>query len=292
MSSGVHAAVGERSMLFPAAAVFLLSAVALKVEVAPAAQVVLLALLAGAVGLPHGALDPLVAREAGLWRDRRGLVVFLLAYVALAAAALILWIAAPGPCLLIFLLYSAFHFSGDWRHHPLWLRLPAGCFIVSAPAFWFPEATRHYFSLLAGGTSAGWILEVMKMIAMPSGVGMIAALFHPRVTARLRIEWILLVGAAVVCPPLLFFLLYFCTIHSPRHLVHAACGLPARQVLPTALLFTLLTLALALFAFSQVRTLPGHDAVIQIVFVGLAILTVPHMLLVEYAHVPRARGVP
>jgi Brp/Blh family beta-carotene 15,15'-monooxygenase len=286
----VHAAVGERSILFPAAAMLLLSAMVLKIEVSPAAQVVMLALLVGLVGLPHGALDPLVAREAGLWRDRRGLIVFLLMYVALAAAALVLWIAAPGPCLLIFLLYSAFHFSGDWRHLPLWLRLPAGCFIVSAPAFWFPEETRHYFSLLADGFSAGWILETMKIIAVPSGVGMIAALFHPRVPAHLRIEWILLGGAVVVCPPLLFFLLYFCTIHSPRHLTHAARGLPARQVLPTALLFTLLTLALALFAFPLVRTLPGRDAVIQIVFVGLAILTVPHMLLVEYALASRTRA--
>jgi hypothetical protein len=35
--------------------------------------VVILALLVAVVGLPHGALDPLVARKAGLWRNSSGL---------------------------------------------------------------------------------------------------------------------------------------------------------------------------------------------------------------------------
>ena len=273
----------QRGIFFASAGI-LLGWVAFGFAWASWLQIGLLAVLVGLVGLPHGALDPLVAREAGIWKDGRGLTLFLLAYVALCAGALGVWLVLPGVSLLVFLLYSAFHFSGDWREAvPLRFRLSAGLTIVSAPALFFPEITGHYFSLLTSPVSGERVLLVMRILAVPALAGIGLALFSRRIPAMCKLEFAALVAVGALAEPLLFFLLYFCAQHSPRHLIHAAQGLPRKAVWGTAVIFTGLTLLLAGMAFPLLETLPRIEAVIQIVFVGLAVLTVPHMILVEYA---------
>jgi Brp/Blh family beta-carotene 15,15'-monooxygenase len=276
----------QRALFFVSGGV-LLGIVLLNYEVPQLAQITLLAILVGLVGLPHGALDPLVAREAGLWTDGPSLSRFLLAYVALGGAALLVWLVTPFVSLLIFLLYSAFHFSGDWRDDlPLPFRLAVGLYIVSASALFFPDLTAHAFGLLTDEPSGAMAVKVMRTLALPALLLIAVALLSPKAPLITKVEILALLVAGYLMQPLLFFLLYFCAQHSPRHLIHAAYGLPAKAVIGTAALFTLLTVLLALSAFPMLQTLPRMDAIIQIVFVGLAILTVPHMLLVEYA----ARG--
>lgn len=273
----------QRGVFFISAAL-LLGWVASGIPCAPWLQISLLAVLVGLVGLPHGALDPLVARQAGLWKNGRELALFLLAYVVLSALALVVWLALPGLSLLVFLLYSAFHFSGDWRAElPFGFRLAAGVYIVSASALFFPEITGHYFALLTSQESGEAVLGVMRILAVPALVGTGLAMFPRRIPWVCKGELAALLAAGFLVEPLLFFLLYFCAQHSPRHLIHAARGLPAKAVWGTAIFFTALTLIFASIAFPLLQTLPRMEAVIQIVFVGLAVLTVPHMILVEYA---------
>lgn len=270
--------------IFIVSAVLLLGWVIFGFPLALWLQIVLLAILVGLVGLPHGALDPLVAREAGIWKDGRGLMIFLLAYVMLSAATLAVWLTLPGVSLLIFLLYSAFHFSGDWRPTVPWVfRLAAGVYIVAAPALFFPEITGHYFSLLTSVSSGERVLMIMRILAGPALVVTSLALLMRTIPMVCKLEFAALLAVGCLAEPLLFFLLYFCAQHSPRHLIHAAQGLPPKAVFGTALVFTSLTLLIAAFAFPLLQTLPRIEAVVQIVFVGLAVLTVPHMILVEYA---------
>ena len=67
-----------------------------------------------AVGIPHGALDHLLAhrRLEAPWN-----LAFIARYLAASLALLAVWLVAPGPALAFFLLYSAWHFGqGDVEH--------------------------------------------------------------------------------------------------------------------------------------------------------------------------------
>jgi Brp/Blh family beta-carotene 15,15'-monooxygenase len=82
--------------------------------------------------------------------------------------------------------------------------------------------------------------------------------------------------------PLVLFLLYFCGLHSPRHLLHAAEGLNRKAATATAVGLTVITVALA--ALVVVLGPPGRldERLLQLTFIALAVLTVPHMVLIEY----------
>ena len=78
-------------------------------------QIIALGPLVALLGLPHGALDHRVA--SALWPlvKRRDHAMFVAAYIGLAIAVLALWIVVPSIALAAFLIYSALHFSDDWR---------------------------------------------------------------------------------------------------------------------------------------------------------------------------------
>jgi len=61
-----------------------------------------------AIGIPHGAVDHLL--DTGQWNPR-GIPLFVLKYLSIAAIMGLVWYAAPTPAMVIFLVYSAWHFG-------------------------------------------------------------------------------------------------------------------------------------------------------------------------------------
>lgn len=92
------------------------------------------------------------------------------------------------------------------------------------------------------------------------------------------------VGAAML-PPLLYFVAYFCLLHSLRHLTTTLALLPDRtralagaaRIMAASLLGAGAALALAIGGAGA----DAGNAILGVVFIGLAALTVPHMLLVD-----------
>jgi len=169
------------------------------------ALIVIVAILVAAVGLPHGALDPLVARKAGLWNNPSGLARFIGAYLLLAGIAGLLWAWAPKFSLAAFLAYSAWHFSGDWRE---WLsrgwRLCAGATVICAPSLLYPDLVEGYFSVLTGEDATA-LVRVLQWLAIPALGGTILSAArcirtHPKVAAELAV----LAVAALALTPLIF----------------------------------------------------------------------------------------
>lgn len=273
----------QRYAFFTGAAAFLITSIA-GLNIPESSQVFLLAGLVILTGLPHGALDPLVAYNARIWNGWQGLATFLALYMLLATAALCIWLIAPGAALFSFLLYSGYHFSSDWKEGlKPFPRIASGFFIVSAPALFHPEIVNHYFGILAGNSSAGWIVQAMQVIALPATLGLIVAICLPKGRPSAKTELALLFAGAWLLPPLLFFVLYFCGLHSPRHLIHAAAGQPLTRVMLVASLFALLAVLMGTLAMSLSESPSLNEDLLRTVFIGLSVLTVPHMLLVEYA---------
>lgn len=266
-------------------------------------------ILAGLVvvfGLPHGAMDPMVARAAGRWRTTSELMRHLAAYLGLALAVVGLWLLAPLATLSAFLLMSAWHFGDDWPERPggqamqSWQRLLSGLGVVGSPVLFHPERVSEIFSILVAGTtesgSVGWLVQAWQPLA---AAGLLHFSWRALVDFAKDPLWSLELATLALSAwwfePLIYFAVYFCFLHSPRHLLRAgsdpAIGLgPKTVAVITAM--TLLTVILGWLAFALMGdgTQPQTRAM-QIVFVGLAALTVPHMLLVErYAHGTRSSG--
>jgi Brp/Blh family beta-carotene 15,15'-monooxygenase len=259
---------------------------------AESAWVLPLALAVAIFGLPHGGLDPLVARRAGLWRGWLGFAAFHFGYLALAAAIFGAWYLAPGVSLALFLGYSAWHFGGDWRAHlGPWARFLIGMGVLALPAWLWPSEVERIFALLSGASGVA-IAEVLRRIGPLLAVVMLAA----GITGRQRfstttLELAALVALAWLLPPLIYFAVYFCCLHSLRHLRWACDAMRLRrglQMLAVTAGYTVLTLLIAAVAWfwlstSMVQAVHWEDKLLWLLFVGLACLTVPHMLIVGYA---------
>jgi len=252
-------------------------------RLSPAAALACLVVGVVGLGLPHGALDPQVARKA--WGARRGFprVAFYGAYAALALGYCLVWRWQPSLGLCGFLAIGAVHFGSDWQDRGAWWsRLAYGLTIVTLPALSHPAEVTRIYALL-GTTSAREIVDASRGVALAAvvvgGIGAILQ-FAPRRSDL--IEYLFILAGGLVLEPLLFFACYFSLLHSPRHLLETAADLGIGtlgsvffQTLPVYGA-TLVLLAILYWAAPGI-SLDGR--LLQTLFIGLASLTVPHLLL-------------
>ncbi len=242
-------------------------------------------MLIALLGIPHGALDPVVAKRAGLMNSSMAGLGFYTFYTLIAAVFVGLWLWLPLPSLLVFLLISAQHFGRDWQGI---LRLGGfayGAVILGLPAWLQAEAVHAIFEFLLFGSEATVAVSALKGLGV---IGLGLALIDIR---RITVQRLAELGALTLCAwlldPIWYFVVYFCGLHSPRHLAAEYQKLASHeraQALRVMAFITLLTLAGALIVGLWVQpTAMQLDAlVIQITFIGLFALTIPHMALIEW----------
>lgn len=253
-------------------------------------EALVLAILILVLGIPHGALDVIFAKRLyqlvslGQWS------MFCLAYVALAAAVVGVWWVFPATFLVLFLLASAFHFSGDLDGStPVLMRLWYGGSMLVFPA-WFHEAeVARLFGALVPGDVALPLAEVLHAMALPWGVGLAVTLIFTLIIQWRRywvgsIEVTSVSLLALLAPPLLSFTIFFCAMHSARHAIRSrafAADLTWRDLLKKAAAPMGFCVLAGLLVWPTLKDLPLDTAVVRILFVALAALTVPHMVLIE-----------
>lgn len=290
--------VETHALLVAAAALALLLASGQLARLTLELQLVVALGLVAVAGVPHGALDPWVARRSGLWRSGRGLAAFSAAYLVLVLAVVGIWMLAPVVSLAGFLLVSAWHFGGDWRvaRQPV-LRLGIGLCLLALPAVREAAAVGDLYALLSGDAAraladaqaaGGWAVVVAFALLAAAAA---------RVRGRDGVELAALGGLALAAPPLAFFAVYFCFLHSPRHLRQLWQPLapaPRRALVAVALAYTAATTVLLVLAWMLMRAMspaPALDATLaRLLFIGLAALTVPHMALVQLAQARERRA--
>lgn len=272
-------------ILFPVFALTSLVLTAIGIRGTEAGVTLLLAGLVILLGLPHGAADPWVAQDAKLWRTPKGLAGFLVGYVALVMVSAGFWRMLPFTALCFFLLISWVHFSGDWRGRlPAPLRLClSGCVICGPTLLYSNQVLSVFQSITFGAPEVSTLVNGLRLAAPLFIAGGIGSAVRVSASAPMRTEFLLLVTISVLVPPLLFFIAYFCGLHSPRHLQHTFGRLRPHTPFARIGAVTLLTTALALMAVPFLPETLGAMAGVQtLVFGGLFALTVPHMLLVEW----------
>lgn len=262
----------------------------------PTVQIVLLGVLVGVLGLPHGALDPLIARRTGLWHTSLGFIGFNVTYILIVVGVVLLWLVLPVASLVGFLLVSALHFGSDWNaDRALWLRFLAGFGLLSVPAFSHPAQVNAAYVVLAGdgGAMVARVQELLGPLAL-AGL-LIAALAAVRRRAHESIEIVLATALALITEPLIFFLLYFCALHSFRHLkagfrAERGGGWLSAVMVAVYTVVPIVVVGVVLVWLGPEGAL--SEQILQVVFIGLAALTVPHMLVVSHeSRHRRAAGV-
>lgn|GEM_PF-120989 len=248
-------------------------------------QIAAIAILAAVLGMPHGALDPLIGRRLGFWRAPFTFAAFNLVYTAVAAAVVALWLVAPVPSLIAFLLISAAHFGSDWnRARPLALRFITGAALLSLPSLRDEDAVADLYATLAGEgaravAAAQAAIGPVLLVALA-----VAAVIAARRAPHEGVELIAAAALALLAPPLMFFIVYFCGLHSVRHLregFREEHGHGRRLTLLIVAAYTLAPLLMAgVFLWATAGTASLDDQLLRVVFIGLAALTVPHMALV------------
>jgi len=249
-------------------------------------QLMLLSPVILLMGVPHGALDAVFARQFGGIRSVVGWSLFALAYGAVAALVVGLWWVAPGLFLAGFLLISVFHFSGDPEGQtPALFRMLYGGAVVLCPLALHGSQVSELFAYLAGRPAAQMTVAALAWAAWPwiAAIGIAAIVGARRAPVR-SIELVSVAALLTVAPPLIGFTLFFCCMHSARHVLRT------RDYAREGTLLSLLRIAagpmvVTVAGVGMAWWLSGGNPLdmrlTQLLFVGLAALTVPHMIVVE-----------
>ncbi len=253
------------------------------------------------IGLPHGALDGAVAMHLGIVQRFADLARFMVVYIALAALVVVTWTVAPSISLILFLTISMLHFgAGDVKNGKGSLGFTealahGGLAIVGISQFHRSEVNEIFAYLTYQDTAAVWLaVDILT-------VGVIVAIITCVFQASKNPKWattileLLLLGIVyALAPPLLGFAIYFCCVHSARHFrkIYATIKetVASGNIKNQAILFTVISWIAAGIAFWMFADFadPG-PTILRITFIGLAALTVPHMILIDGILNPKSK---
>lgn len=245
------------------------------------------------LGIPHGALDTLYGGQLfGIHRPSRWLL-FTAAYLLPVGFVLLLWPFWSPFLFALFLVVSTVHFSGDPQPKcPFWLRtLYGGIPIVFPTLLHRGEVKSLFTSLVAEGSATGFV-GVLSFMVFPWLVAFtLGAAWYAKYQRRAAIEMIAAGALCCVGPPLFAFTLFFCFMHSARHILRSLeageVPLPvlqqnAKKALLAAAAPMFGTLLILGFYWQNIESAALEPRLLQTVFVALAALTFPHVLLVDY----------
>ncbi|MGY6558119.1 MAG: Brp/Blh family beta-carotene 15,15'-dioxygenase [Nitritalea sp.] len=249
-------------------------------------QLLIFALTMVTVGIPHGAVDHLLASatQPSTWK-------FYVRYLGVMAAYTLFWVLAPLPALLLFLLVSAYHFG---QMHlastsPGLLQKIRYCSIgfgfLGLIVFGDWEASA---ALLASFFTLPDLHQYQNAFVALSMLLLLPLYAHYPRNARLWLAITLLAFSLWILPLYLSFALYFGFWHSLPSLKIEYIGLKAkgdvahhtdfiRQLLP----FSLLSLVgIACLLVVGMRYL-APDQLMLLFFVLVSLITAPHVLVMD-----------
>ena len=258
------------------------------------------------VGVSHGSLDHLKGKKLLKLFNIKSTYIFYITYILISAVVVVTWILLPSITLIVFLIIASYHFGKEDTHFLInnrsyftqLLYFFKGFLIILAPlTFHFQETVAIFKLLLIDDEIFYSILNFIETNDIIK-IGIILS-FWSSVFLFLRnfeikkfvifFDYFSILILNLYLAPLLAFTIYFCFLHSIRHSISLAIELDQSNVMngfkkfiKKALPLTLLTGILsfiALFLLSNSYSL--DNSILKVIFIGLASLTFPHILL-EY----------
>ena len=174
------------------------------------------------LGVPHGSLDVLFARQTYQLAHMTKWIKFLSLYMASCLLIIALWIFAPGLFFVVFLVLSAIHFSDDINlsGHQL-LKLSYGFAIISLPSLMNGEELANLYGMIVDEELALQIVLVSKYVGLFLLPVLLILFYINKVNFRSQLEITSISILFLLATPILAFTVYFCLMHSARHLVRS-----------------------------------------------------------------------
>lgn len=244
-----------------------------------------LAILILFLGVPHGALDPVFAQKLLHLKNGKDWSKFVLTYIALSVVVVCIWWQLPLVFMVGFLLLSVMHFSRDLGDRvPKITRLLYGGSMIVLPTLFHSEEMQSLFSLILNEESGMEIVNFLNVLVWPWLVASLIGICLEFVKEWLvGLEILAVALLSTLAPPLVGFTIYFCGMHSLRHILRTKAY--ADMTFSKLGLFSLAPMIgvifFAVLAWFYLPEVPEYERLLKFVFVGLAALTVPHMLLVD-----------
>ena len=227
------------------------------------------------IGISHGATDFLILKKYS-----NPIFIPCFKYIGIAIMAILFWIACPLIGLACFLIISAYHFGCDWEKGELAI-LQSGMGLICIPLYYHPNATLEILNLISDKhANLSFLVTGSSPIFYLSVLMTLYRLLHKK---WLHLEYLSLLVLGKYLHPLTFFTLYFCTLHSVRHINHYARHHPLAKKDIFALIATSFTSWCLLILFSSLITqdlknVDLHDY-LRPLFIFIFSITIPHMLL-------------
>ena len=240
------------------------------------------------IGIPHGASDILIARRRfkNSWLK---ILFFLISYLFVAIIFTTAWFFYPILCLGVFLFISGLHFGLlDTIKMPtsslkLIQALIYGLTPIIIPIVFHTREVNEIFKLLLFDENNDIAYQIQHFFLLWLLGLIIFFVKSPESSQRQVLEIITLATLLVTMPPLWGFAFYFCFVHSIRHYLNLRKELNYLETFDVIALFmtSMATITLVALAGFLLKGNGIEESLLKVTFIGLAALTVPHMLLVD-----------
>ena len=252
--------------------------------------------LIATIGVSHGALDNQKGRLLLKIMNLKRIEIFYLFYIFFSLLIILFWIVLPALTLIIFLLVASYHFGKEDSvfenklniNFLSFFLLAKGSLIILAPLIFHSEETLKIFKDLNVDILSidSKILISLLLLSLISNFIICSQLRNSLLSSLDSFTIILL---NLTFTPLIAFTIYFCFLHSIRHSFSLINEINkkkfkkgliefSKRALPLTFLTGVIFL-IGLFILNNYYLL--SSAIMKVVFIGLASLTFPHILL-EY----------
>ena len=259
-------------------------------------QTVICFFLISIIGVSHGALDHVKGSQLMKIYKVKNNFYFYLVYIFLSLLVILCWTILPLFTLIIFLLVASYHFGKEDssvglinnRRFKNILYLFKGSLIVVAPLFFHQEETLKIFQSLDVDiiTTNENLIIFFLIISFVANIILMSQLNY---NGFLLADWLTILLLNIFLSPLVAFTLYFCFLHSVRHSFSLIYEIDKKnfkngvvKFIKKAVPLTVITAILFIIAIYFLTNYYVLDeAILKVIFIGLASLTFPHILL-EY----------
>ena len=263
-------------------------------------------LLILSIGISHGALDNQKGRKLLDIYRIKSIYVFYSIYLMIAVSIIVIWFFTPTLSLITFLIVAAYHFGkedtefllSDKFNTNIVLYFFKGSLIIIAPLmFHFTETINIFKLLLIQNENFYLFLSFVENNYMIFFIFFISLFVHVYffmkefkiINMLIFFDFISILILNYFFSPLIAFTIYFCFLHSFRHSISLISELDKLNFKNGLLIFIQkalpLTVLTAIFYILSLYFLSNYyqinDAIFKTIFIGLASLTFPHILL-EY----------
>ena len=276
------------------------SIIALKISYFTISPLICLFLILS-IGVSHGSLDNLKGRKLFQIYGINNFVFFYLSYILISLGVIFFWIIIPSISLIIFLIIASHHFGKEDTqflivknsYYNQLLFFLKGSLIILAPLWLSFDETVLIFNTLGVKNQEFYnFLNYLNFNKLFLFLVLFSVLSNILISRELKyltgFAWEIFCILALydAFDPLVAFTIYFCFLHSLRHSASLTYefNIGIDDFIKKAWPLTLLT---AILFFVGIYILTGFQkvdidsSIINVIFIGLASLTFPHILL-EY----------